>query len=384
MFYHPFKKSVSGSSGKKVTVWYYWYYGEDGKRVQKVCTGPDGERVRNESDAYRAVSLLPEPAAEWSAGRVTVSMVAGTMYVPGSPHFLRMKQYGRFLSEDTLSINRRYMRLFIALWGSLSVQSLTEVLVDTYLLSDPHSGSWKNSFIENLNEVLEESKWYGAVLPAVPHFHRFVRNSRKPDILSTSDINRLFVPENFISYQFYILFLTAVSGGLRLGEVRALRPCQVDREKSMIVVDGFIRQNRARMTFCKKGSPSSPRYRVTVISSDVMSALCAYIDSLGIVDTDLVFTKDGKFLRKEYCEDAFARALDRAEISESGRRYIPHSLRYTFVTRMMRNLDIDVVKTLAGHASVEQTEEYNRAGLSEKVRAAEKPEIADSANGLFD
>ncbi|MBQ0008737.1 MAG: site-specific integrase [Firmicutes bacterium] len=59
----------------------------------------------------------------------------------------------------------------------------------------------------------------------------------------------------------------------------------------------------------------------------------------------------------------------------------PHSLRFTYITRMRRNCDGEIVQKLADHNSMEMTEYYTRAAIPEMVEAA-KPAI-DAANKLF-
>lgn len=59
----------------------------------------------------------------------------------------------------------------------------------------------------------------------------------------------------------------------------------------------------------------------------------------------------------------------------------PHSLRFTYITRMRRNADGETVQKPAGHNSMEMTEYYTRDAIPEMVEAA-KPAVA-AANKLF-
>jgi integrase len=69
-------------------------------------------------------------------------------------------------------------------------------------------------------------------------------------------------------------------------------------------------------------------------------------------------------VRQEYLETVFSRALKTAGVEKDGRKLVPLSLRFTYVTRMRRNLEADTVKQLAGHSSVEMTDYYTADSAS--------------------
>jgi hypothetical protein len=98
-------------------------------------------------------------------------------------------------------------------------------------------------------------------------------------------------------------------------------------------------------------------------------------------ELNALFTPEVWCGRKEYLETVFSRALKTAGVEKDGRKLVPHSLRFTYVTRMRRNLEADTVKQLAGHSSVEMTDYYTRAAIPEMVKSLQ---IAlPSANNLF-
>lgn len=69
-------------------------------------------------------------------------------------------------------------------------------------------------------------------------------------------------------------------------------------------------------------------------------------------------------------------------IKAAGRKLIPHSFRFTYVTRMRRGLSAETVQKLAGHSSVEMTEYYTRAAIPEMVAGLK--EAVPAANMLFE
>jgi integrase len=73
-------------------------------------------------------------------------------------------------------------------------------------------------------------------------------------VLTTAELNLLFIPENFKLPRmeqggdvFYTMFLLCLSGGLRLGEVRAVRRKQIFFDRKALIVDGFCKRNGTRI-----------------------------------------------------------------------------------------------------------------------------------------
>lgn len=74
--------------------------------------------------------------------------------------------------------------------------------------------------------------------------------------------------------------------------------------------------------------------------------------------------------------------VSRADINVGKRILTPHSLRYTHITRMRRDVAGETVQKIAGHTSMEMTDYYTRAEIPEMV-AAIKP-AAEAASKLFE
>ena len=82
----------------------------------------------------------------------------------------------------------------------------------------------------------------------------------------------------------------------------------------------------------------------------------------------------GKPIRKWLAEEWFRRILGMSGINAENRILTPHSLRYTYITRMRREV--------AGHNSLAMTDHYTRAAIPEMVEAV-KPAM-EAANRLFE
>ena len=108
-----------------------------------------------------------------------------------------------------------------------------------------------------------------------------------------------------------------------------------------------------------------------------------YVDSHYLSENDFIFQRDdGRPLRQEYLESVFHKVIEKAGIDTSDRKLCPHSFRFTYVTRMRRNVDAETVQKMVGHSSVEMTEYYTRAAIPEMVAGLNPARQA--VNMLFD
>ena len=87
--------------------------------------------------------------------------------------------------------------------------------------------------------------------------------------------------------------------------------------------------------------------------------------------------KIGKWLAEQWFRDI----LEKSGIEVGNRVLTPHSLRYTYITRMRRNVAGETVQKIAGHSSINMTDHYTRADISGMVAAVQP--ATDAANELF-
>ena len=354
--YNVFRKTVK-SGEKSVKRWYYYYF-DHGRQIQHICTG-----CKNQAEATNFVSRLPE-----YADTGTIQSITEYMYIPGSEHLKRLEQYGKKISKKTISEKRRNIKKICELWGMIQLSQLTPCEVGTYLCSVKQSGSYKNHFISTLKSIYEEAQWQGIKIPC-PQFTRFALNYKKADVLYLNEVQRLFKPENFVTYDVYLLFQISLSAGLRIGEARALRPSQFNRAGSAVIVDGFCKNNGERTTYNKSGTDENPKLRVAILPDVVMSMIQEYIKSNNIAENDFVFKYNNRPMREEYLRKHFRDAIQKAKIISNGRKIVPHSLRYTYITRMRQFLSGEVVQKTAGHSCITMTDAYTRAVLPESIKA---------------
>ncbi len=389
--YHIFKKSVQ-SKGKTVHKWYYyWNDPVTGVMRQKVCKG-----CKTQAEAYTFVSALPPLFVE---EKITISSIGKWMYIPGSSHLERMEKLGKQYTLETLKCKRGLLDIFLAKFGDLELKDLTIPMVIDFLTEDPHSGSWKNNFLTVVGEVYAEAPFMGLPYIPAPQFPKFRRNSIKKDVFTTDELNILFDESLWINLsstkyanhpQFdeghkaiYLMFLCCIKCGLRIGEAIGARVNQFLFDQGMFVVDGFYRHNQLlRTNYNKCGSEEDKKIRVAPLPEDFSLIIQKYIAENHLSGDDFVFQRYNKPIRKWLAEEWFRRAVASSGIKTKNRVLTPHSLRYTYITRMRRDVAGETVQKIAGHTSLAMTDHYTRAAIPEMVEAV-KPAV-EAANKLFE
>jgi site-specific recombinase XerD len=184
--------------------------------------------------------------------------------------------------------------------------------------------------------------------------------SKRPPVLSREELVRLFSQTRLLRHR--ALLLTVYATGLRVGEVVALRVCDIDSDRRVL---------RARQG---KGA----RDRTTLLTPRLLAVLRQY----GQHERPRRWPfpsrnrKDGKgHLCSEAAKRAHAKAQLRAKIHKPGGI---HTLRHTFATNGLEaGVDLHAVQRLLGHKNIRTT--ARTLHLTEPVHDASRhiPEVLD-------
>jgi integrase len=352
MEYHVFRKPKKLKNGKTVHRWYYYYLDENKKQHQHSCKGC--KRRKEAEDYIRALS----GGVEGKSGTALIKDIARNIFIPGGDHVNRLIQLGRDYDDYTLVDSRRFVEYIIKDWGERPLASIDPVEITKHLFKKERSGQWKNRYIHIFKEIYDEATWQCFKIPK-PQFSTFAVRAKKANVFTTDELNKLFIPENFPSEMFYIMFLLCLSAGMRLGEIRAVRRKQIFFERKCILIDGFLKRDLTRTTHNKKGSPENPKLRVAILPDFTLKKLSEYLAAHPADDDDYLFSEgEGKPINQDRAQWVFERAVLKAGIEKGKRKIVCHSLRYTYVTRMRRELPAETVMKMVGHVSVEQTDYY--------------------------
>ncbi|WP_019023118.1 tyrosine-type recombinase/integrase, partial [Thioalkalivibrio sp. ALE23] len=118
------------------------------------------------------------------------------------------------------------------------------------------------------------------------------------------------------------------------------------------------------------------RERIAPVDDEAWESVNTWIDDLRGEESGPLFlpmTKAGKLKWKRMTGQGVAYLLEKASKKAGTERTLPHDMRRTFITHLLdNNEDILTVADLAGHASVETTQIYDRRGEATKRAAVER------------
>lgn len=425
---HLFKRTIAVSeNGKPVKAWYYWYYDPDnhGKRIRKSC-GTSNKPVLSKSDAKMIIDNLAEKDREYLAIRaenesITIEKMAEAMFQDDSNYLRRRRSEGYIKEKITLREIRGFLKNFIVKkYGHLKPEEIDPVIVDNDLMTIERSSSWRNRAVSILNWILDEAVWLKMirVKPQLKYYKRITKNKSIlsqaelaicfPDDLN--ELSRIWDRKNEPStegFMFGTLFALMASTGVRNGEARAISPTQLvisdgkkiakmvgadgreavkplgdtnDKIVYGLIIDRMYNQSDKIVMHLKKGDDEkNKKMRIEVIPEKTVRYLKHWL-SIRPTDNslDLLFSFCGlikkkkgveRRLRGEYVMQRMEIGLKNAGIETENRILKPHSLRYTYNTKMKRKIPEDKLRQMMGHDYKGMTDYYtiiNIADLQEQ------------------
>ena len=353
---------------------YYTYVDSEGKRHNKLCPAECKSFSEAEKFVHKQVKSSEDP--------YLIRNIAKEMYTDNSVHLQRLSDFGKNLSSITIKQKRHFIELIISQFGNRNIFNLKVSEIEDFLIKDKqHSNSWKNSYLGVFGNIYEETSWLKKTCQK-PAFHRFVRNAKKADILTIKELDDFFNYSYWKSYDEWLLFRIIFFCGLRISEARALRPSQFYWKSKVVVINGFCKRNGERTNYNKKGSNDDPKIRVVILSDELISLIKNYIHKNKIKANDFIFRFHNKPYGKELLERDFKKVLAKSNIIVGKRKIVPHSLRFTYVSLMRRNLDVEQVQRFAGHNSVQMTDYYTRFNIENSIDSIKK-ESFEAVNNLL-
>lgn len=142
--------------------------------------------------------------------------------------------------------------------------------------------------------------------------------------------------------------------GMRMGEINALRPQDVDLEKKIVRVSRTISKGESNMIFINERPKTAAGNREIPLSKDAEEILRQSLAAMKPNKDGLIFydiNKNTPVSTNQVCS-FFKRICDKAGVEYNGQ----HALRHTFATRCFEaKIEPAVVKTLLGHTDIHVT-----------------------------
>ena len=420
---HLYRRKIGETkSGGPVRAYYYWYRDPStGKQVRKSC-GTSKKPVMSKKEAESVIEKLKENDREFLAVRaeaesMTIAKMADSMFCDGSGYLKRRKEDGFIKEGATLKDIRGYLNNFIVkYYGSMKPEEIDPAAVDRDLLGMDRSSSWRNRAVSVLNWILDEAVLLKMIKfkPALKYYRR---TAKKKSILSKAELASLF-PDDFDAlakiwdrsgeatcegFMFGAFFALVASTGLRNGEARAVSPSQLilsdgekiarmagpdgreidkpfgDTDKKIVyglLIDRMYNREDKIVRHLKKGDDEgNKKLRVDIIPRKTVRYLKHWMAIRPPSSSpDLLFTFSGLFnkkpgserrIRGEYVIKRLEIGLKNAGVDTEGRILKPHSLRYTYNTKMRRKISEDRLRLMMGHDYKGMTDYYTVISLSE-------------------
>lgn len=164
----------------------------------------------------------------------------------------------------------------------------------------------------------------------------FVLGTKKlPDVLTQEEVKRLL---RVVSKQKMVLMVT-YSAGLRIGEETRLRPEDIDAGRRMIHLRGA------------KGKKD----RNTILSDKVMNNLTQYFS----VYKPTKYLFEGDRSGKPYSQSSIQQVFGSADATAGIIKPVtPHTLRNSFATHLLEEVDLRYIQKLLRHSSPKTTKIY--------------------------
>lgn len=190
-----------------------------------------------------------------------------------------------------------------------------------------------------------------ATVRRIPYPRR--TSERLPEILSQEEVERLLSAVGRLKHR--AMLMVAYGAGLRVSEVCALVPTDIDSQRMLIRV--------------RAGKGDKDRY--VMLSTRLLATLREYWRLRPPRETYLFPSpRQGKPLSRMAVWHVVHRAARRARLRK---RVTPHTLRHCFATHLLEaGTDIRVIQVLLGHRSLRTTLRYTRVSRKH-VGAVQSP-----------
>ncbi|MBK9598004.1 MAG: tyrosine-type recombinase/integrase [Flavobacteriales bacterium] len=306
-----------------------------GRKTWHLPAGP--EHVARAFEAYRGKAWVDYTAMKGNTAKPAEAPQPPQPARPAAPQEYLLKLERLRYSPNTIRAYTQLLSAFMAFHPGRELDSLNEEDIHAFMdhlvarkLSASHQNQAVNAIKFHFEKVLGK--------PRIVHrIDRPRKADRLPNVMSEEEVKKILdAPMNS---KHKAMLMLIYSAGLRSGEVLALRPQDLERDRKLLRVNGA------------KGNKD----RMTLLSEKALEAVDAYLEEWK--PKRLLFEgQDGGAYSAQSLRQVFLAALKK---SGNKRQLTLHSLRHSFATHLLeRGTDIRYIQELLGHASTRTTEIY--------------------------
>ena len=345
-------------------VYYYYAYDTDGRRYKR-STGMVSKRLALEEIQRRIElgTLISRDGEQDPSMYITFSEYAEPFWIWDTCPIIQDKlARGGHYSEDLCASNRKSMEKHILpYFGDMKLGKITRKDIDQWILNLPKehniSSSTANKMLAILKQMLRMAVYKGDLKESPADGVRpLVEKENRRGAFTADEVEKLFGLK-WTTDDAYIASFLAAFTGMRLGEIRALRPSRIHKE--YILVDSSW-SDASGLKSTKSG-----KARVVPITLRIYNMLTGLME--GREDEELIFSKLG---RTPYEDRHFSLplkdAMTRAGIDFISRNLSFHSFRHFFNTQIIAaGVSGEIARNVVGHESEDMTDHYLHLGSKE-------------------
>jgi integrase len=339
-------------------VFYYVAYDDQGKR-RKFSTGctTKSQALAYTMELYKTNSLIPVKKAP--VVLLTFGVYAKGWWTPDCDYVKAEALRGRKLTAQYINTNKRSMEKHILpTFRSSLLTEITSAKIEAwqrYLIERKKlSTKYANNILSIFSVILDEARREGHI-KANParEVRAFANNSKQRGILSFEEARDLLTNLSYWDNPIaYTASLLAACTGMRVGEIRALRPCDLR--------DGYIHvEHSVDLQGALKGTKTGDN-RDLPLPQSLMDALRTLADHAG--KEGRIFSVAGVPMSTDAIRDSFYRAMAVKGITEEERRernITFHSWRHFLNSQLLANgINESKTRKIIGHSTAEMTKRY--------------------------
>lgn len=303
--------------------WYIPYSEENLKSLRSVLENVTAVKMVDNTEQQLPSSLLYEVAEP-------ILVVLPPLYT----ETLRKLRY----SESTLQNYVIQFRKFLEYIYPANADEICPEQIHNYLI---HLVDNKKVSVSTQNTAINAIKFYLEQVRKDQRQVYYIDRPRKPTqlptVLSQEELSALIREIKNLKHRTLICLIYAT--GLRISEVLALKPADIDVHRMMVIVRGG------------KGNKD----RITVLSQVALAMLKSYLPTYN----PRVYLFEGPE-GKEYSARSVNAIIKRASAAAGILKNVSaHTLRHSFATHLLeRGTDLRYIQTLLGHENSKTTERY--------------------------
>ena len=253
----------------------------------------------------------------------------------------------RQYAYNTRKSYRNVFRQFLAYHADADIEALTRAQIEAYLLvrvtEDRISESYQNLLINAIKF------YYEHVLDRERTFYEIARPIKRevlPKVLAREEVAAMIERTDNLKHRCLLMLL--YRGGLRLSEVLALLPTDIDSKRMTIAV----RRSKGK------------KDRVVPLPERLLAPLRNYYKSF----EPLTWLFEGATVGEPYSARSLQKVVKQAAARVGIQRPVTaHMLRHSYATHLLEaGTDIRYIQEVLGHSSVKTTERYTHVAMNRK------------------